>query len=333
MAVNTQAVSSAGGGAIRCDGGNPRILNNLIAWNTGRYGGGIVLNFTGAIIKNNVIAWNTGGEDYGGSGIWAYSNGAYAKTIENNTIAYNASALDGGGIRVANTSMVLRNNIVWGNISPDGPQIKIRANASLNVSNCNVQGGWNGNGNIDKDPAFVDSSFYVGQTSPCIDAGDTNAIYNDPFAPTNPTEAIWPSMGGVRNDMGAYGGPGRKVIGTFLTSTPRESGSVVPNSFYLSQNYPNPFNPTTDIEFTVPLLGGQATGPPESRGGQVSGAGLTTLKLFDVTGREVGTLAHERLQPGSYTIRLNASNLASGVYFYTLSSGSFFESRKMILAR
>ena len=333
VAVNKQAVTSAGGGAIRCDGGNPRILNNLIAWNAGLYGGGIVLNFTGAIIRNNVIAWNTGGGEYGGSGIWAYSNGAGAKTIENNTIAYNTSSLDGGGIRVANTSMVLRNNVIWGNTAPDGPEIKIRANGSLNVTHCNVQGGWSGDGNVDKDPAFVDSSFYINGTSPCVDAGDSNAIYNDPAAPPNPGDAIWPSMGGVRNDMGAYGGPGRKIIGSFMTSTPREPHSVVPNSFFLSQNYPNPFNPTTDIGFSVPPLAERDLGPAESRGGQLSGVGFVTLKLYDLLGREVRTLVHEWLQPGTYKIHFDASDLASGVYFYRLSSGRLIETRRMVLAR
>ncbi len=50
---------------------NPLIQNNLIAYNQGRYGGGIVLNYSGATIRNNIIDHNSGGEDYGGGGIWS----------------------------------------------------------------------------------------------------------------------------------------------------------------------------------------------------------------------------------------------------------------------
>ena len=59
---------SAGGGAIRCGDGNPKIRNNVIDHNQGRYGAGLVFNFSGADIRNNVIAMNWGGEDYGGGG-------------------------------------------------------------------------------------------------------------------------------------------------------------------------------------------------------------------------------------------------------------------------
>jgi len=59
---------------IRCGDGNPRIRHNIIDLNGGRYGAGIVLNFSGAVIENNVIGNNSGGQDFGGSGIWSYGN-------------------------------------------------------------------------------------------------------------------------------------------------------------------------------------------------------------------------------------------------------------------
>jgi hypothetical protein len=68
----------------------------LIMVTRGRYGAGIVLHYTGAIAKNNIMARNNGGQDFGGSGIWIYSNGPAAKLVENNTIAVNSSSLDGG---------------------------------------------------------------------------------------------------------------------------------------------------------------------------------------------------------------------------------------------
>ncbi|HXG00186.1 MAG TPA: T9SS type A sorting domain-containing protein, partial [Bacteroidota bacterium] len=76
--------------------------------------------------------------------------------------------------------------------------------------------------------------------------------------------------------------------------------SEVPEHFELEQNYPNPFNPSTTIGFTI----------------QVSG--FTSLKVYDVLGREVATLVDEVKQPGSYEVTWNANGVASGVYFYRL---------------
>ena len=222
IANNVAGVSSAGGGGIRCSDGNPRIFNNVIMQNDGRYGGGIVLNYTGAIIKNNIIYKNSGGQDYGGSGVWAYANGPASKLLENNTIVENSSALDGGGVYVWSTAMTIHNNIIWANTAPAGAQILVSGTAF--VTYCDVQGGYTGSSNINKDPFFTDTSFVLYPTSPCKDAGDPNSLFNDPADTANPGSALYPSMGTLRNDMGAYGGPGRLL-------------SV---SFTLHQNAPKP---------------------------------------------------------------------------------------------
>lgn len=91
--------------------------------------------------------------------------------------------------------------------------------------------------------------------------------------------------------------------------------SELPADFGLSQNYPNPFNPSTSISFQLPE------------------AGNVLLKVFDVLGKEVMTLVDEYRAPGSYEVRLDASNLAGGMYFYKLVSGSFSETKKMILVK
>jgi hypothetical protein len=214
-ATNTSGVTSAGGGAIRSDGGNPHILNNVIAFNTGRYGAGIVLNYTGATIRNNVIFANKGGEDYGGSGIWCNQNGPFAKIIENNTIVGNASALDGGGVLLWSTAATLRNNILWDNTQVTGLQISLRSPASVTATYSDIQGGWTGQGNIAQEPVFADSALLLSPSSPCVDAGDPEGSSNDPENPGNPGNAAWPSLGSVRNDMGAYGGPGASLMGRF----------------------------------------------------------------------------------------------------------------------
>ncbi len=88
-----------------------------------------------------------------------------------------------------------------------------------------------------------------------------------------------------------------------------------PKSFKLYQNYPNPFNPTTKISWQTPAGSWQ------------------TLKVYDILGNEVATLVDEYRDAGKYEITFNASNLASGVYFYRLKAGNYIETKKMMLLR
>jgi hypothetical protein len=81
------------------------------------------------------------------------------------------------------------------------------------------------------------------------------------------------------------------------------------------QNYPNPFNPTTEIRY------------------RMSEFGFVSLKVYDVLGREVATLVDEEKPAGSYTVRFNATGLASGVYYCRLRAGSFVETRKMAMMK
>ncbi|HSW54420.1 MAG TPA: T9SS type A sorting domain-containing protein [Ignavibacteriaceae bacterium] len=85
--------------------------------------------------------------------------------------------------------------------------------------------------------------------------------------------------------------------------------------FYLSDNYPNPFNPSTTIDYAI------------------KSTGFVTLKVYDLLGTEVASLVNERKEPGNYTVTFDASNLQSGIYFYTLASGNFTETKKLILLK
>ena len=94
-----------------------------------------------------------------------------------------------------------------------------------------------------------------------------------------------------------------------------ETGSEIPSDFRLGQNYPNPFNPTTNIAFDLPK------------------SEFVTLKIYTLLGTEVATLVSGNLSAGEYTIKFDASNLASGLFFYKLQTSSFVETRKMLLVR
>lgn len=100
-----------------------------------------------------------------------------------------------------------------------------------------------------------------------------------------------------------------------------QQGSI-PGAFVLHQNYPNPFNPSTKIRFDLPA--GQAG---------VRGSGFVTLKVYNVLGQEVATLVNEELNPGTYEVPFDARNLASGVYTYRLTAGSYVAVKKMVLLK
>jgi hypothetical protein len=87
------------------------------------------------------------------------------------------------------------------------------------------------------------------------------------------------------------------------------------SAYWLSQNYPNPFNPSTTIEFTLPK------------------SELTTLKVYNILGKEVATLVSKKLNQGNHTYQFDGKNLASGVYYYQLVAGDYREVKKMILLR
>ncbi|NOS86766.1 MAG: T9SS type A sorting domain-containing protein [Ignavibacteria bacterium] len=89
----------------------------------------------------------------------------------------------------------------------------------------------------------------------------------------------------------------------------------IPNYYSLAQNYPNPFNPTTSIKYSVPKTVN------------------VSLKIYDLLGKEVATLVNETKQPGFHTADFNASNLASGIYFYRIDAGEFTSVKKMMLVK
>lgn len=88
-----------------------------------------------------------------------------------------------------------------------------------------------------------------------------------------------------------------------------------PVEFNLYQNYPNPFNPETNIKFSI------------------NKSAQTSLKVYDISGKEITSLLNEKLIAGSYVVKFNAGNLASGVYYYSLNTGDFNQIKKMILLK
>jgi hypothetical protein len=95
----------------------------------------------------------------------------------------------------------------------------------------------------------------------------------------------------------------------------KENSSQLPKTFLLAQNYPNPFNPGTMIQFELPS------------------AGFTTLTIYDALGREVEQVVNQNYQAGTHSVRWDAKNKTTGIYFYRLHSGSFVQTKKMIFVK
>ncbi len=93
---------------------------------------------------------------------------------------------------------------------------------------------------------------------------------------------------------------------------------LLPKEYALEQNYPNPFNPATSVQFAV---------------GSGQSAPRVTLKVYNLLGQEVATLVDEVKEAGYCTVTWDASEMASGVYFYRLTAGDFTETRRMVLMK
>lgn len=121
---------------------------------------------------------------------------------------------------------------------------------------------------------------------------------------------------------GNFESPSMRLTGGFgngvdLVSTSNEDILLdLPTQFRLSQNYPNPFNPSTNIQFDLPK-------PSDVK-----------LEVFNAIGAKVATLTNERKSAGFYTIRFDASHLASGMYLYRLvANGKVISTQKMLLIK
>ncbi len=160
------------GGGIQCIAGSyPEISNNTISGNSAdQYGGGILCYGTFPIISGNTISGNTASSRGGGIYCEAYAH----PTIVNNTIYGNSASPYGGGLCCIDHSYpVVRSTILWANTAYSGDQIYYD-DWSPNVSYSDIQGGWEGDGNIDCDPLFCDpenGNFYLDVASCCIGTG------------------------------------------------------------------------------------------------------------------------------------------------------------------
>jgi hypothetical protein len=140
-------------------------------------------------------------------------------------------------------------------------------------------------------------------------AGDVNGDGVDDIIIGSPNEFMY-----SEGFFGIYSGD------TSLVTEVKNLPSVQPESFELQQNYPNPFNPSTVISY------------------QLSAVGFVTLKIYDTIGREITTLVNERQEAGKHVVQWNGTNdkgrrVASGIYYYQLSTSGGTSTKKAVLLK
>ena len=310
-------VDGASGGGICMYDGNPTIINNIIKNNTAIYGAGVVIDYSGCVFKNNIVAQNSGGQDYGGGGFWTIGNGTEAIIIENNTIVDNESELKGGAMYLWSTQLTARNNIIWGNTQSAGNQIFLYKGGYAEISYTDIEGGYTGEGNIDLPPQFADTNFILVSTSPCIDTGNPNVQFDDPEDPENPGQALWPSQGQLRNDMGAYGGPFRNILEGLTTGINiYDQNKTI---FFNLNVYPNPFNNCTTISFNI----------PDDNSSNI------TIEIYNYKGQIVKQFSplHQNMELIWDGCDDNGHPVNPGLYVLRLLSGNQTQTKKVFLIR
>jgi hypothetical protein len=245
-------------------------------------------------------------------GIYFRGNGKAKKNnfIRNNLIlncgTNSKEGYDNIGIVIENHSSIetnyFYNNCVF-NGNENSNVVSLRG-TKINISDFNSQESTSdvASNNIQKNPLLEISDsldYYLNENSPCIDAGIDVGLLLDFYGNK--------IFNGNAPDIGIYE--------CFETTNILSTNLSIVKSFLLEQNYPNPFNPTTTIEYQIPK------------------DGFVNLVVYNSLGQVVATLVNEYHTIGKYSIKFNASNLTSGVYFYKIVSGDFSKINKMLLLR
>ncbi|RPI18061.1 MAG: T9SS C-terminal target domain-containing protein [Ignavibacteriae bacterium] len=237
-------------------------------------------------------------------------------------------SIDGGNTFTNVTSGLPGRTITCVNIHPDSSSVAVVTFSGFGAGKIykttNTGTSWfSVSGNLPDSPTNDAMIYYPGFSTSIYLVGMDVGVFISSNYGTNWTELadglpntvamhLDYNMNGNKLRIGTHG---RGVYETSILVSIVNYNNEMPEGFSLSQNYPNPFNPQTKIKFSLPS------------------AGFTTLRVYNVMGKETITLVNKELNAGTYEVILDGKNLSSGMYFYTFSSGFYKETRKMILVK
>lgn len=306
---------------------NVRVMNSTASVN----GGGVFIQNSNAVLRDLIIANNEAGNFGAGmfvmnsrlvlegidihqnqarlnGGLTANSSQIVGRHI---TIADNQAVADNpqtGGILSINSSIYLVNSILWNNMP--GQTAKMM-DGTIDIFYSNVYEGYEGEGNIEEDPLFLDTEnndYRLSSGSPCIDAGIAKFSYNDMSLINLPPT----SYSGEAPDMGAH---------DLLFADIDEEQLLLPTDALALEAYPNPFNPDITISLSLPV------------------SAKTSVSIYNIRGRLVNKpLAGEYLNAGEHHIVFNGrdkegNTLPSGIYLVNLVSGDHSKSVKIMMMK
>jgi len=275
---------------------------NTIASDIPSGGGGIGISQCTVSVTNNIVHKNFAPN--GGGIRFNLSN----SELLNNTIVNNSAATGGGIYNMASSPIVI-NNIVWDNQADVSPGIH-QLSGTINVRYSDVQGDWEGEGNVDAKPIFADTAngdFHLLAGSPGVGWGMDSSIvpktdYYGNIRPHSTDEFV---------DMGAIESQFKQTPPTSVD----DLNNTLPFEFALLQNYPNPFNPVTSIKYQVPRTSN------------------VKLSIYNLLGQKVTALVSEKQPAGNYKVEWDAGRFASGIYLYHITAGRFTETKKLVLLK
>lgn len=314
----------------------PQILNNEIYENNISNGNVPQINLGQSGAGTTVIRGNTiTGLHTNAGGIAALPIGTLTVIIENNIIKKNRYGIALNG----SVNTIIRNNVIDSNNIQGLPLLGgsglnfvgsgITALVSKNIIRGNL---WGVTLQSSASPVFGDLSNpdtnYTGmnQIYHNSNSGVFYDFYNNTANPIKAENNYWGTMNPDSVEAHIFHQPDSAALG-FVDYLPlwsptgiQQTGSEVPTTYRLYDAYPNPFNPQTNIRFDV------------SFGGSNSVQSFL-LEVYDVSGKLIQTLVNTELRPGSYEVKFDGENLASGVYFYSLFGRNFRETKKFIILK
>ena len=293
------------GGGMYCQSSYPRLYYNIFCDNAAVLGGAIHCRTSRPFISHSIFQRNNG--IYGG----VFANYLNSVPTVINSVFYDNNSNMGGAVYCADQSYpVIVNSILWGDSASFGPEIW-ESSPFDDISYCDVQGGYVGEGTVNVEPNFIDpasGNFHLmaiacsdSLDSPCIDAGRPDLVDDS-------LDCFW-GLGTTRCDIGVYGG------GDTLLYVKPVTKLSIPANFSLNPNYPNPFNANTVINYCLPYNS------------------KVSLEIYNILGQHLATLFDGTQIAGEHRLIWNASDFASGIYFCRMSAPYVQTVRKMVLIK